>query len=344
MRYLHVQDKKMRIRSILFIGATVAMLLLPSCKKKDEDSEVSPSLSGSLSYSIPAFVLPGESFTLVPKGVTNPTTGNVGYAWASSWTSGKDTVKTETGIGDGSWTVTLPEEIGQYTVTGYAFAADYSSLATTKTVCVVDPTVDVTITGAGYQTDSVTFKDPRDGGVYYLATTGGQTWMQNNLHYSGSGVSYEYCSAMDPLFGRLYTWDEALNACPDGWHLPSDAEFAKLASSAVEGVSFSAGDTFTGAAGALMANALFIGSKMWAFWPQVPITNATKFSAIPVGYAVDQEISQKYMGTNSYAVFWTTDDKGSEGLYRYIYVDKNDIFGSTGDKKSFRASVRCLKD
>ena len=344
MRYLHVQDNKMRLRSILFISATVALLLAPSCRKKDDDSESDPALSGSLSFSIPSYVLPGESFTLVPTGATNPTTGNVGYAWGASWQTGKDTTKRETAAGDGSWTVKMPETIGLYTITGYAFATDYTTLMSSKVVYVVDPTVDVTVTGAGYQTDSLTFEDSRDGGVYYLATTGDQVWMQNNLYYSGSGVSFEYSSAADPLFGRLYTWQEAQSACPEGWHLPSDTEFAKLANFAVDGASYSAGEIFTAAAGPLMVNALFIGDRMWTYWPQVPITNKTKFSALPVGYAIDQQISQKYMGKNSYAVFWTSDDKGNEGLYRYIYVDKNDIFGSTGDKTSFRASVRCVKD
>ncbi|MBP5686414.1 MAG: hypothetical protein J6W87_01360, partial [Clostridia bacterium] len=43
-----------------------------------------------------AFVTKGETFTLVPTGLKNPTTGNLGYYWYSSWDSKKDTTKTET--------------------------------------------------------------------------------------------------------------------------------------------------------------------------------------------------------------------------------------------------------
>lgn len=343
MRYLHVQDNKMKFRNLLILGTAISMLVLPSCHKKDEDEEALPFLNGTLSFSVPAYVLPGESFTLVPSGASNPTTGNVGYVWYSSWLTARDTTKRETASGDGSWNVTMPLVIGTYTITSYAYATNYTPISSTKDVCVVDPTVDVSLTGTGYQIDSAAFKDPRDGATYYLATTGGKVWMQNNLYYPESGVSYFYSPAVDPIFGRLYTWDEALEACPDGWHLPSEAEFAALAG-VEDDIPAMRGQTIPDVAGSLMANAYFLGDKLWAFWPNVTITNQTKFSAIPIGYAVDRDGSQTYNGQKSYAVFWTSDDEGDEAIYRYIYVDKNSLFSSKGDKKSFRASVRCVKD
>ena len=330
----------MTLRNFLFIGAVTALVLIPSCKKKDEETTVDPYLDGALYFDMPMFVHIGDEFTLVPSGVTNPTTGNVGYYWYPSWdASSKDTTKTETGLGDGSWSFTVPNEIGNYYVTGFAFAKDYSNLSKTHSFVAVDPTVNVTVTGASYQLDSLTLEDPRDGATYYLATSGGNVWMQNNLYYQGSGVSYENSPVMDKLFGRMYTWEEAVKACPEGWHLPSDAEFALLAGSGCK-----PGENFVDAAGSLMADVSFIGTKMWAFWPDVTITNKSKFSAIPVGYAMDQEGRQKFVGTNSYATFWTSDGDDETGLYRYMYVDKSTVFFAHGDKKSFRASVRCVKD
>ena len=333
----------MDYKKIFILAAALVLLVTPSCKK-DKDDEVGPFLDGNLAFSMPLFVLQGESITLVPSGASNPKTGNVGYAWACSWNSKRDTVKRETAAGNGSWTFTTPTTVGNYSVTGYAFATDFTSLSTSKDFCVVNPTVNTTLTGTGYNLDSLTFKDPRDGGTYYLTKAGGDVWMQNNLYYQGSGVSYEWSPAVDQLFGRLYTWNEAVNACPEGWHLPSDAEFAKLAGTFVKGSNFSAGETFEGAAGALMADVRFINTKMWAYWPDVKITNESKFSAIPVGYGIEQNTSRRFTGTNSYAVFWTSNDDGNNGLYRYIYVDKNNLFCSKGDKESFRASVRCVKD
>ena len=331
----------MKIKSFILIFSAAAMMALPSCHKKDEETEVDPYLDGSLSFTLPLFITKGEIVTLTPVGASNPT-GGVGYYWYSSWDDKRDTVKRESDIGDGSWTVTLPSETGTYSITGSAFAKGYSNLSYTRAFTLVDPSLDGSVKGAGYQKDSVTFTDPRDGGLYYLATAGGNIWMQNNLYFTGSGVSYENSPSMDVISGRLYNWNEAVEACPDGWHLPSDSDFAALAGTT--GEEYSAGQIFTGAAGSLMTDATFNEGKMWTFWPEVKITNTTKFSAIPFGYAIDQEGSRKFTGTNKYAVFWTSDNDEDTGVYRYIYMDKNNVYTANGDKESFLAFVRCVKD
>ncbi|MBR5660613.1 MAG: hypothetical protein IKW99_03590 [Bacteroidales bacterium] len=328
----------MKLKSALIILSAVTMTVISSCHKGDDGSGGLPYLDGSISFDMPLFVSQGQQFTLTPKGVSNPT-GDLGYYWFSSWDSTKDTVKTETGSGDGSWTVTVPESTGTYTITAGAYAEDYYGSTYAKDFTVVDASLNGSITGAGYQADSAKLVDPRDGGIYYLATSGGNVWMQNNLYYSGAGFSYENSPAMDRVVGRLYSWNEAMTACPEGWHLPSDADFAALVEASV-----GRGDIFAGAAGSIMSDVYFNGIKMWTFWPDVKITNKAKFSAIPIGYAINQEGIRKFVGTNEYAAFWTSDENGENGLYRYIFVSKTDIFCSSGDKGSFLASVRCVKD
>lgn len=82
------------------------------------------------------------------------------------------------------------------------------------------------------------FTDPRDGRIYPtvtfdIAISGGryleQTWMASNLNYETTG---SYCYKEEPtyaeIYGRLYTYDAAYAACPDGWDLPTSKDWMLL--------------------------------------------------------------------------------------------------------------------
>ncbi len=86
--------------------------------------------------------------------------------------------------------------------------------------------------------DSNLIRDPRDGEIYAIVKIGSQVWMAENLRYNVLG------SMLNPknpskIYGRLYDWVTLMNGdsssssspsgvqglCPNGWHLPSDAEW-----------------------------------------------------------------------------------------------------------------------
>lgn len=73
------------------------------------------------------------------------------------------------------------------------------------------------------------FKDARDQQTYGTVEVAGLRWMTENLRYAArNSVCYEYEPENCQTLGRLYPWEVALQACPDGWHLATDFEWQKL--------------------------------------------------------------------------------------------------------------------
>ncbi len=84
----------------------------------------------------------------------------------------------------------------------------------------------------------------KDGNSYKTAIVGNQVWMVENIRAThnpnGNAIEsfvYDNNEENATTYGRLYTWHAAMNdsvtnesqgLCPDGWHIPSDAEWTLL--------------------------------------------------------------------------------------------------------------------
>ena len=174
-----------------------------------------------------------------------------------------------------------------------------------------------------------TMTDGRDGQTYKTVTIGTQTWMAENLNYETNGSfcyndSIEYCAK----YGRLYTWNAALNACLDGWHLPTQMEWKTLITAV--------GDSST-------AGKMLKSTSGW-ICPKGDSRNGTDeyaFTALPVGIRF-QEGYFSYEDIN--ALFWASTE--SDGSYAYsveLYcgVDGASLYGNL---KDYGFSVRCVRD
>ena len=181
------------------------------------------------------------------------------------------------------------------------------------------------------------FVDPRDGGEYPFALIGNQTWMIRNMNYeTGDSWWYSDDESFGKDFGRLYSWQSALKACPNGWHLPTDLEWKKLEIS--QGMDIYSADSSDWR----RSGAVAIPLKHTAGWFSGGTgTNDSRFTALPGGF---RSTGEQFVYKGDIANYWTSSYTSEThawgraliyyeaGVYRWKY-DKEEGF-----------TVRCLKD
>ncbi len=343
-----------------FILIAGGILAIASCKDEEETS-VSPSLEGYITFNAEPFVNPGTVVKMTPKGAKHPEDKGIGYYWRVSPGMDKaDTTRLENGLSpegeesDGSFSYKFPDSLATYTVSCGAFAKGYSGISGSTYVTVVKSGAKGSLTDTGIMP-----LDPNkvnvDGIDYYYVSHNGLDWMRNNLANPAFGAPYANAEAVSDILGRYYSHEEARNACPPGgWRLPTDQEWRELAASVSGGSPAQEFSTIGGIAADFMANAQFNLRTMWEYWPAVgEITNKSGLSMIPSGYAnlgklVDGAYPMAaFTGIYRYAAFWTADEVADEegmAYYRYLICDQPGMYISKGDTKSFGASVRCVRE
>ena len=317
----------MRRHLLLYTALAVSVLATLSCKKDEEKDETKPYIYG-VDFKLVTFARPGETYTLKPFGAYT-TSGDGVEKYVYKW-------RVNSGEYQEGDTFTLKlNEVGNYTVYLQATDPDENYYASTasRTVIVIDPALGETLTGTGITFRSVHISDPRDKtgeNEYYYTHIGDLDWFRNNLAWTGGGLAYENAEVTSYPLGRYYTWDEAMTACPDGWRLPTEEEWATL------------GDE----AGPLMCDAYLNSKRMWEYWPDVDKTNGKEMSIIPAGYALPAITTPSFKRLYDYAAFWTSTESDKDArlaAYRYIYVEENEVHTTYAEKGSLALSVRCVR-
>ncbi|MGF1554624.1 FISUMP domain-containing protein [Paucihalobacter sp.] len=207
------------------------------------------------------------------------------------------------------------------------------------------------------------FTDARDGTIYQTVTIGDQVWMAENLKYLPIVVGPDMGSLTTPysyvndffgsdvnnakgtenfnIYGVLYNYPAAMNGalssienpsgiqgiCPDGWHLPSNAEWQEL-------VNFIGGE----------ANADLLiktDTNKWAF-PNENATNEFGFSALPGGSFSNSGNNFSSVGLEGY--WWTSQEFEEENALLFRLSDENIVVIGFSISKASGFSVRCVKD
>lgn len=236
------------------------------------------------------------------------------------------------GVGKGSansfpynyeW-ITTEEEIGSHTIK--AEAKDNAGATKTDEI-----TVAIVSSGGGG-----TFTDPRDGKVYQTVTIGNQEWMAENLAYepsSGNYWAYDNNNSNVETYGYLYDWETACDVCPDGWHLPTDAEWTELTDYLGE----NAGGKLkaTGTIGA--------GTGLW-YDPNTGATNETGFTALPGGI---RSSNGTFYDVGLNGNWWSATERNANYAFgawgRGLSYGSSDVYWYYSNKE-LGFSVRCLRD
>lgn len=329
-----------------FLLAVSVLATVLSCKKEDEE-ETKLYLSGKLKVSIQAYVNPGytKSFQIdTMSTLKRDDNGSIGYYFRASAFALLDTVKRESETKAREFTFTVPDSLGSFSLQVAGFTTDYYSSSAEASFTVVKPGhgEKTSLTGFDIKNSDKQFIDNRDKHSYYIMEVGKTEWMRENLAWNGAGHAFRNCDVMSPIFGRYYTWEEAQNACPEDWRLPSEKDWQDLLSNI--GIKTDEYSDAAGAAGLLMENISFNGTAMWPFSRKIKINNSARFSAIPSGYTLMEGSSVKFSELYNYAVFWSSDKAEDGGYCRYIYKDEDRLYSGVRDTKSFGASVRCVRD
>ena len=213
-----------------------------------------------------------------------------------------------------------------------------------------------------------------DNNVYNTVQIGDQCWMKENLkttHYAdGSNItssgtivqsSYTYPNGVSSnvdTYGYLYNWYAVMHGasataanpsgiqgvCPDGWHVPSNAEWVQLSDYVRTKQEWLCNNNSTNITKALAANNnwnIVTGTYSNSCSPGYSQegNNMSGFSALPAGFRYSNAIGFTGFGTGAY--FWST-TYGNNGIdYYCIYYSFSDV-EYNHNPLTYWLSVRCV--
>lgn len=316
--------------AIILLSLAVLCLSV-GCKKEEEATK--PSMVGTVQTNVPSYMQMGTTFTAKAWGITWPE--EITWKWyASSMTT--DTLVCN------PVTLTAPDSVGQFGIMAGAYNPEYYISSTTAVFQTIDTASIETFYGPAVSEKSYT--DLRNGFTYDIIEVGNLEWFAQNLAWDGAGCPYLNSIILDRYFGRYYTWNEAVAACPEGWRLPSNDDWTDLAS-AVSGkaVTFDDDDDWAGVGEKLTVQAYFLKEEMWEYWPKNLHTNTVGWNGLPLGFVFQKTGAAQDQG--SYAAFWSAGEASANlAYYRYVYETKGEMPFATAPKEDISMSVRCVRD
>ncbi len=180
------------------------------------------------------------------------------------------------------------------------------------------------------------FIDSRDNQIYKTATINGKIWMAENIDFKLSDGCWIYSKNTGFMglgekrynfgYGRLYTFDAALLACPKGWHLPTDKELRSLAE-------------YHGGYFDLYKNQ-GIGNPNEGYKNLIK-EGKSGFDAILGGYRLSGD---KFIDIERYGSYWSSSERGKDSAWKLTFNGVKERIQRNSSKKHVGFSCRYVKD
>jgi uncharacterized protein (TIGR02145 family) len=183
--------------------------------------------------------------------------------------------------------------------------------------------------------------DFRDGKKYPVKTYGNQVWMVQNLDYqTPASLIFENIPGKYPSeFGKLYTYPEAVQACPSGWRLPSDEDWKMLEQTVgIPGDELDKTALRGSPAGGRMKEP---GLRLWELESASHSDNRSGFSVVPSGWYRTEK--KEFTYSKTCAGYWTLSADSKTAFPRFFYVHSDGVSRANTDINSLLLSVRCIK-
>jgi uncharacterized protein (TIGR02145 family) len=154
---------------------------------------------------------------------------------------------------------------------------------------------------------------------------------------TGAWCYYNNDPAMGAIYGKLYNWyavNDPRGLAPEGWHIPSDAEWKEL-SNCLGGENVAGGKLKS-------MGTIEAGDGLWRS-PNLGATNESGFSALPGGL---REQDGTYDTIGIYGLWWSSKEveyNSSKAWYWNLFHYYSTFLKFDGQKK-YGLSVRCVKD
>jgi uncharacterized protein (TIGR02145 family) len=147
---------------------------------------------------------------------------------------------------------------------------------------------------------------------------------------TGAWCWYSNSADNGAIYGKLYNWyavNDPRGLAPQGWHIPTDAEWTTLGT-------LLGGDA---AAGGKMKTT---GTTRWTT-PNTSATNESGFAGLPGGL---RDVNGTFGGVGYGGYWWSATQNGSTlAWYRNLYYNDGYLDRRYSFKK-YGFSVRCLRD